>query len=303
MPRQVPQETRQKWIELADKGLSPPEINRSMGTKSDLRTIENAINRERADRASSEIRSKAYVLALTEHWAILLASLDKLIESLDRPGVQFGGKPPVYALAASELQSPSWTAKRTPGGSEWDVTFRDVDTVEAQSLREHTGDTSLWRAVGSYAKSLEAFIKARLTLAKAIVSSMEHITGLQVKAKGDNRLDPVGLSEIDGALYSVAVNGSQSFEKLESSLRWERDNSWLVLNGKSLIETTSALPLDLPARIKGHLDKLRGQMEWRDLVARTTALYKASSNLQQEHALMKTMPALPGTCDACRRIS
>ncbi len=303
MPREVAPDVRQKWIELADGGMSPSQIKKALGSSSDIRTIENAIYRERAERVSDKIREKAYIEALAEHWAILGNSPEEFVESVKRSQNRFGNRPPVFALAETEMVSSAWTASKKPGSSQWKVSLTYIDSVEAQSLKEHMGDSPFWRTVDSYAKSLAWFIEARLAIAKAVVESVKSVTGFEVKEDGVDRLEIVGLSNLEDDFFRVMAGDQTRLNDIQSSLRIDDNGKRLRLRGSLILEVGSEVPGDMADRIVQGLEELKGDSEWKKCAGAAMALERAADELEREYAVMKTMPALPGMCTACRKVA
>lgn len=303
MPREVAAEEKMKWIELSDKGLSPSQIKKALKSRSDIRTIENAIYKERAGRVSETIREKAYIEALAEHWAILSNSPEEFVGSVNRPLSRLGNRPPVFALGETEIVSSTWTATKTPGNLEWKVSLTYPDSVEGQSLKEHMGDSPFWRAVDVYGRSLAEFIEVRLAIARAVVESVKDSVGFEVEEDGADRLEIVGLSNLDQDFLGIVVGDRPGLDDTHASLRIEDNGKSLRLRGSLVLEVSSEVAPDMADQIIQGLEGLTGGSEWKKCAGAAMALERAADELEREYALMRTMPALPGTCTACRRVA
>jgi hypothetical protein len=302
----VSRELQDRWIELADQGLSPWEIRKELGNGSDVRTIQNAINRARAEKAANEIRTKASIQALMEHWQLLVNATSELTKVTRDSFRRLGNRRPVYALGETRLKSAEWSARKEARGvraGEWTVSLDYEETVEAELLREHTGDNRFWRALRAYSEGLGRFIGARLDLAREASKAVEQAIEISGGDEAEGAPELAGIAVIDEGLLATATGHDDLVKDLLQSISLEENETRLRVRDALLAESTKALPQDLSGAVRNEVERLRGGDVWKAVVSAEAGLRRAGSELDREIIRMKLMPALPGTCGACRRIA
>jgi hypothetical protein len=300
MPRKIPQEQQEEWIALADQGLNAWEIRKRLKVKSDVRTIENIINRAKGERASDDVRSQARTQALVAHWKQLADStsaLDALGNGIPR---SLGGKRPAYALGEVTLNGQGWKASKGQFG--WEAQLEYQESMEGRLLKEHTGHDSFWKAVDGYRSALAGFIDARLNLARTVKTSLN--ATLASKEDGDGgMLADSGTALCDEAVFATATGAVDRMKDLEASLKLVLGAERIEADGTLIAASKGKFSASTLTAAVQALEGIRGSCEWKAVIAAHSRLSRAADELSDEALLARTMPALPGTCRACARIA
>ena len=294
MPKKIPQEDQDLWIELADQGLGAWEIKKHTNAHNDVRTIENVINRNRAERAASEIRTRARTQALIDHWKQLVESPRQLEEVVKHVPRTLGGKNPVYALAETNFAGNGWSARKS--NLEWSSTLEFEDSIDGRLLKDHTGTDSFWRALAAYGTALGIFIGARLAFAQAVHDAIN-----AADTSESTRIELAGVEVCDQLLYKALTDDNDSKFDLEELMTRSKDGTRLEINGALLVSSIDGLPAETD--ITKAVIELRSGTRWKGLAAAHLRLRRASKTLTDEVLILRSVPSLPGTCRACSRIA
>ncbi len=302
MPKKIPQDVVDQWIEMADRGLSAWEIRKALESTSDVRTIENTIYRVKAERAAGEIRTRASVQALIDHWKMLIDSVSDLSKATKNP-LSIGKMSAAYSIDATAMTGPGWTARRkvtVAGASDWEVRLDYVETVGAQLLREHTGNNSLWREVDMFRTRVSEFITARLGLAKTVLSAVEEIASSGTLQANRCLVDLAGVAIVDEAMFKAATSEDDAVTDILKGSSTEQDGKQLWIRGALLLTNADQIPSSITESLVEKLDNLKKSRDWKAVIAAEAALTRAAVELDREIVVARLTTALPGSCRACR---
>lgn len=289
MPRSVKRETKIKWTQLFDGGLSVAEIRNQEKRKPDPRTIQRAIDEVQAGRRKEQVRGAALLEGLKDHLRTLLAALDHV------PGKSFdwtGFSPaPVYALDRNEIRGAGWTARRQSG--KWLVALSFESSLESRLLIEHIPSDQFWTLLSSFKEALGEAVSARLGFARTLSETLSSETGLPVIGSGSQPgLVRAGLSRLDQQVVGQALEDHMP----DLHLRREKDGLWA---GDALLVHDEGLPDE--EKVITCLESVAGSDAWRRLLGASGTLNRSLEDLAEERDIMKLGAYLPGECRACAR--
>lgn len=302
MPKKISQEEQDTWMELADLGLSPWEIRKRLSIKSDIRTIENVVYRNKAERADMEVRTRARTEALIDHWKQLVESPRQMEAVVRHPPRSFGGKLPVYAVRETRFKDGGWSARKA--GLKWTVTLDFEESVDGKLLREHTGNDSFWKAFKGFGAAFGEFIGARLGMAAALSTAIEAaVRNVNLNHAGNTIVEVAGIEVCDQMLFRSLTDGSDPGLRPEESMAFSKDRSRLEVNGALLAVSDRELASDTSSAIAQAINDLRSSPEWKSLIAAHAKFGRTADDLKDEILVLRSVPSLPRTCRACARIA
>ena len=294
MPRQVRLKKKIEWTDLADSGLSIPEIRCQDPRKPDPRTIKKAIDQIRGQRRRTMAKEVALQQGLREHWNLLLAKLD-LLPAPDFDWTDFD-KDPVFALRASSLSGRGWSA--TQGQEDWTVSLGFEGTIEYELLHEHLPSDSFWSLMNMFKRDLGAAIGARITLAGNLVTTVAESARLAVtKQETERGLELAGLSRLYQLLEAQALRDGTS----KLALKVVDGTVWF--ENTLLVKSPTVKSDSLVKTLEDTFNNLRGNDEWRALLAKAAKVERTVKTLANEAAVLRLSTVLPGECRSCARYS
>jgi hypothetical protein len=182
--------------------------------------------------------------------------------------------------------------------SDWKVDLAFESTIEVQLLREHLPTDAFWSLVTTFKRELGETLKARLALARAVISSVEKPTKLKVvKEESEPGLVLVGLARLDQWLEVETVKDDTT------RLRLKVEDGNILYQNALIVRPAGSTGESLKPVIEKAIDDLRGKGVWNGLLAAVAKIEATTRALTSESAALQLSTVLPGECRSCARYS
>ena len=295
MPRKVPWETKEKWLDAVENGKTIAKL--ANDSKRDKRTVQKAVEEVRQHRHAAAAQLDLLKAGLRRHQDDLLG----LVQETASAATSLPLHVDLHYPSVSPPRVLELTGARAfySGGEYAEVRLLTEEQFHWPLLREHLGNDPAYRHLGHWKTAILEELNARLALGAQVVEviHIEAKLDLGEDPRSEGGVTPRGLDQVVRAVVSRSV-GEEPPYPLDVS---RTEEGGLVINQ---IEAGHLREVDLD--VAGFLLSLPKEIADREPGRRLrVAREKVDEQVRRASQAFLEIRAshyLPGNCRSCKRL-